>query len=78
MWLSVVLQALFFAIKHLPEIVGIIEALLRFFREHKNNPQMSQWMKEFSKVMAEAKETKDPKPIQEFLKRLQDSLNGGA
>jgi hypothetical protein len=76
MWVSILIQAILFAIQHAPELIAILHVLFAFFKANKSNPQLSSWMSEFSDVMKTAKDTRDPKPIVDFLKKLEASLKG--
>jgi hypothetical protein len=77
MWISVLIQALLFVLTHAPELLASIQSLLAFFKAHRNRPEMSAWMTEFSQVLTKCEQSRNPRPLQEFLARISGSISGG-
>lgn len=74
MGIAYLVQILTFTITHLPQIIASVQAITAFFKAHRNHPDISTWMTEFSQVLTLCKTTKDPKPLQDFLARISENI----
>lgn len=74
--MSVAIQVILFLVTHLPEILTAVKAVLSFIKAHKDNPKLSAWTSEFARLASEAREKKDPKPLEDFLARIRNEVAG--
>lgn len=75
MWVTILLQAIFFAVEHVPEMIEILKSIFSMFKSHRTDPNLSGWVTEFSSSMAAARVSNDPRPLVKFLEKLKNRLS---
>lgn len=74
--MPILLSVLLFVLSHLPEIIKVVKAIFAFISAHRKHPQFKSWVKEFADLTEEAKVTRDPKPLEDFLARIRSQVAG--
>lgn len=74
MWMTILLQAILFAVSHLPEIIAALKAIFSFFKANSSNPKMSSWTKDFAAALKTSEAQRSPQPLINFLAKIKAEL----
>lgn len=76
-WALRIAQILWFAFQHRADIKKVVDMIIDFLKAHRRNPNLKSWVAGFGESAEEAKRTRDPKALEEFLAKLRAEVAKG-